>query len=111
MPHDKAEASRIAREAIEIVDQSQRRRPTPTAAADRRRGELTQSTLRRSFVTHEAARVAASQAALHDQPTNIPTLEQRALAAVRAFTDATTEEQERRVIEEFWRIVELEDAR
>lgn len=105
MPHDKTEASRVAREAIEIVEQSQRRRPSPTGAVDRRRRELTQSTLRREFVTNAAARASRSQTELHDQRENAPTLEQRALAAVIEYVNADVGSPAYfAAIEEFWRI-------
>lgn len=64
MPRDR---ERSARAVDEFVDQSQRRRPVPTAAHDRRR-EQTQATLRRELVTRAAAsRARASLVWTHDQ--------------------------------------------
>ena len=87
------------------------RRPSPTGAADRRRRELTQSTLRRELVTHATARASQSQAALQDQPANTPTLALRALAAVTDYVNADVGSPAYfAAIEEFWRIVEQENA-
>lgn len=66
MPREYAE--KAARVIDERIDESQRRRPTPTAASDRRR--LQQQTLRRELVTRAAAsRARASSAAAQDQRT------------------------------------------
>ncbi len=87
-------------------------RPVPTAALDRRQRDLTQSSLRREFVTHAAARASRAQTALADQPTNVPTIEQRALAAVLAYTAADAGSPEFfAAVEEFWRIAEEESDR
>lgn len=65
MPRDRLAAGDGAVDAL--VDQSQRRRPSPTAAVDKR-CEQTQSTLRRSLVTNAAAsRARASLVWTHDQ--------------------------------------------
>jgi hypothetical protein len=86
-------------------------RPKPTAAHDRRRSEITQGVLRRELVTHAAAKAARSLVAAHDQPPSAPTLAQRALAAVIAFTDAEPGSPEQfDAIEEFWRIRDEEET-
>lgn len=86
-------------------------RPKPTAAHDRRRGEITQAVLRREFVTHAAATASRSLVAAHDQQPSAPTLAQRALAAVIAFTDAEPGSPAHfGAIEEFWRIRDEEET-
>lgn len=87
------------------------RRPSPTGAVDRRR-EQTQQTLRRELVTRAAAKAARELSASQDQAQNAPTLEQRALAAVLAYTNADSGSPEYfGAIEEFWRIRDEEESR
>ncbi len=63
------------------------RKPHPAGSADRKR-EITQSTLRRSLATNAAARASQELVALHDQRSESPTLEARALAAVLRWHSA-----------------------
>lgn len=86
-------------------------RPKPTAAIDRRRSEITQGVLRRELVTNAAAKASRSLVDAHDQPPTAPTLQQRALAAVIAFTDAEAGSPEYfGAIAEFWRIRDEEET-
>lgn len=87
------------------------RRPSPTGAVDRRRAQ-TQDTLRRELVTRAAAKAARELSAAQDQLQNAPPLEQRALAAVIAYTNAEPGSPEHfGAIEEFWRIRDEEESR
>lgn len=94
-----------------MVHRNTAARPKPTAAHDRRRCEITQGVLRRQLVTHASALASRSLVAAHDQPPSAPTLQQRALAAVIAFTDAEPGSPEHfGAIEEFWRIRDEEET-